>query len=61
MKKGKLILIPTIIGENTAKENLPSIIYDTIKNTNIYIVENIRSARRFIKNIYKDLYDKIYN
>jgi len=54
MKKGKLILIPTIIGENTAKENLPSIIYDTIKNTNIYIVENIRSARRFIKNIYKE-------
>jgi 16S rRNA (cytidine1402-2'-O)-methyltransferase len=54
MKKGKLILIPTIIGENTAKETLPSIIYDTIKNTNIYIVENIRSARRFIKNIYKE-------
>ena len=52
MTKGKLILIPTVIGENTAKETLPSIILDTIKNTDIYIVENIRSARRFIKKIY---------
>jgi 16S rRNA (cytidine1402-2'-O)-methyltransferase len=52
MTKGKLILIPTVIGENTAKETLPSIIIDTIKNTDIYIVENIRSARRFIKKIY---------
>ena len=52
MTKGKLILIPTVIGENTAQETLPSIIIDTIKNTDIYIVENIRSARRFIKKIY---------
>jgi 16S rRNA (cytidine1402-2'-O)-methyltransferase len=54
MTKGKLILIPTVIGENTAKETLPSIILDTIKNTDIYIVENIRSARRFIKKIYAE-------
>jgi 16S rRNA (cytidine1402-2'-O)-methyltransferase len=54
MTKGKLILIPTVIGENTAKETLPSIIIDTIKNTDIYIVENIRSARRFIKKIYAE-------
>ena len=54
MTKGKLILIPTVIGENTAQETLPSIIIDTIKNTDIYIVENIRSARRFIKKIYAE-------
>ena len=54
MTKGKLILIPTVIGVDTAQETLPSIITDTIKNTNIYIVENIRSARRFIKKIYAE-------
>ena len=54
MTKGKLILIPTVIGENTAQETLPSIILNTIKNTDIYIVENIRSARRFIKKIYSE-------
>jgi 16S rRNA (cytidine1402-2'-O)-methyltransferase len=52
MIKGKLILIPTVIGENTEKQNIPPIIFDTIKKTNIFIVENIRSARRFIKKIY---------
>jgi len=54
MTKGKLILIPTVIGENTAQDTLPSVIFDTIKHTNIYIVENIRSARRFIKKIYAE-------
>ena len=54
MTKGKLILIPTVIGENTAQDTLPSIIFDTIKHTDIYIVENIRSARRFIKKIYAE-------
>ena len=52
MIKGKLILIPTVIGENTEKQNIPPIIFNTIKKTNIFIVENIRSARRFIKKIY---------
>jgi 16S rRNA (cytidine1402-2'-O)-methyltransferase len=52
MIKGKLILIPTVIGENTEKQNIPPIIFDTIKKTNIFIVENIKSARRFIKKIY---------
>lgn len=54
MIKGKLILIPTVIGENTEKQNIPPIIFNTIKKTNIFIVENIRSARRFIKKIYPE-------
>lgn len=62
MIKGKLILIPTVIGENTEKKNIPPIIFDTIKKTNIFIVENIRSARRFIKKIYpaKDIEQTIF-
>ena len=51
MKKGNLILIPNLIGENSITESMPLNIHNEITNTNFYIVENIRSARRFIKKI----------
>lgn len=51
MKKGNLILIPNLIGENSITESIPLNIHNEITNTNFYIVENIRSARRFIKKI----------
>ena len=51
MKKGNLILIPNLIGENSITESIPLNIHKEITNTNFYIVENIRSARRFIKKI----------
>jgi 16S rRNA (cytidine1402-2'-O)-methyltransferase len=51
MKKGNLILISNLIGENSITESIPLNIHKEITNTNFYIVENIRSARRFIKKI----------
>ena len=41
MTKGKLILIPTVIGENTAQETLPSIILNTIKGKGLSLTEGI--------------------
>ena len=54
MKTGKLFLIPTTLGEGSGYKSLPPIVLDHIKNINIFIVENIRTSRRFIKKIYNE-------
>jgi len=48
---GKLYLIPTTLGENEPLEVLPMSVKKTIEQVNYYIVENEKSARRFIKKI----------
>ena len=55
MNKGKLYIIPTIIGEGTEQETLPSTTLNIIKKINIFIVENIRTARRHIRKIDKQI------
>lgn len=49
--QGKLYLIPTTLGDNAPLEVLPISVKKTIENVNIYIVENEKTARRFIKKI----------
>lgn len=49
--KGKLYLIPTTLGDNEPLEVLPLSVKKIIERTNHYIVENEKSARRFIKKI----------
>lgn len=51
--QGKLYLIPTVLAEN-ATETIPAYIKDIIIDTDLYIVENLKTARRFIKSIYKE-------
>ena len=53
MDKGKLYLIPTILIEGAHKETLSLPIFKAIKEINIFIVENLRTARRHIKKIDK--------
>ncbi|MCB0507867.1 MAG: SAM-dependent methyltransferase [Bacteroidetes bacterium] len=53
MPKGKLYLIPNLIAEN-AVETIPVYILKIIQETDIYIVENIKPARRFIKLMVKE-------
>lgn len=48
---GKLYLIPTTLGENEPLEVLPISIKRAIEEIDHYIVENEKSARRFIKKI----------
>ncbi len=48
---GSLFLIPTTLGDNAPLEVLPISIKRTIESTNFYIVENEKTARRFIKKI----------
>ncbi len=48
---GKLFLIPTTLGDNEPLEVLPISIKRAIEDIDHYIVENEKSARRFIKKI----------
>ncbi|MEE9363324.1 MAG: SAM-dependent methyltransferase [Cellulophaga sp.] len=48
---GKLYLIPTTLGDNEPLEVLPISIKRAIENINHYVVENEKTARRFIKKI----------
>lgn len=49
---GKLYLIPTTLGDNEPLEVLPISIKRAIEEIDYYIVENEKTARRFIKKIY---------
>ncbi len=53
MENGVLYLIPTVIADNSLGM-IPPDIREVIIHTNIYIVENIKTARRFIKAVYKE-------
>lgn len=48
---GKLYLIPTTLGDNEPLEVLPLSVRQVIQKTTYFIVENEKSARRFIKKI----------
>tara|TARA_R110002073_G_scaffold71368_1_gene175311 strand:- start:17989 stop:18705 length:717 start_codon:yes stop_codon:yes gene_type:complete len=49
--KGKLYLIPTRLGDNEPLEVLPISVKKIIEQVDDYIVENEKTARRFIKKI----------
>ncbi len=49
--KNKLFLIPTVLSDNSLDNVIPPMVYELINNIDIYIVENLRSARRFLKKL----------
>lgn len=49
MKCGNLYLIPTTIGDSRAEDVLPEKTLEVIRSLNSFIVEEIRSARRFLR------------
>lgn len=46
---GKLYLIPTTLGDSMISEVLPISVKNTVEKINYFIVENQKSARKFIK------------
>ena len=62
LKKAKLYLIPSLLGDSNIKTSLPDSIKNHIQEINVFIVENVRSARRFIKKVYpeKDIDNTIF-
>ncbi|HEX8428999.1 SAM-dependent methyltransferase [Hymenobacter sp.] len=51
MKPGTLYLIPTILADETAPQVLPPQIAAQVADLSYFLVENARTARRFIKSV----------
>jgi 16S rRNA (cytidine1402-2'-O)-methyltransferase len=49
MKKGTLYLIPSLLGESPVKNVVPDYNVEIIRRINYFIVEEVRTARRFLK------------
>ena len=52
--KGNLFLFPTLLGENHFEEVLPLKTLQQMRSTKYFIVENERTARRFLSSIKSD-------
>jgi 16S rRNA (cytidine1402-2'-O)-methyltransferase len=52
--KSIIYLIPTILDEH-ALHTIPAYITDAVKQCHVFFVENERSARRFLKSIWKEM------
>ena len=51
--KGQLYLIPNTLGDSPIERNLPKEVVDTIESLTYFIVEDIRTSRRFLKRVNK--------
>jgi 16S rRNA (cytidine1402-2'-O)-methyltransferase len=51
---GKVYLIPTFIDEESL-QTLPAYIQDAVKDCQVFFVENERSARRYLKKLWKEM------
>ena len=54
MQKGKVYLIPSLLDEK-GHDALPLYIIDAVKKCQVFFVENERSARRFLKSLWKEM------
>ncbi|WP_242923755.1 SAM-dependent methyltransferase [Pontibacter liquoris] len=52
---GTLYLIPTILAEETADQVISPQVKETVRHLTYFIVENLRTARRFVKSICPEL------
>ena len=51
---GKVYLIPSFIDEESL-QTIPAYIIDAVKECNVFFVENERSARRYLKQLWKEM------
>jgi 16S rRNA (cytidine1402-2'-O)-methyltransferase len=54
MHPGKIYLIPTVLHED-APETIPAYILDAVKDCQVFFVENEKTARRFLKKIWREM------
>ena len=53
-KKGILYLIPSLLDENGVNA-IPAYILDAVKSCEVFFVENERTARRYLKKLWKEM------
>ncbi len=51
---GKVYLIPTVLHED-ALETIPAYVLDAVKDCHVFFVENERTARRYLKKLWKEM------
>lgn len=56
-EKGKLYLIPTVIADSSPHKVISPFVLNTIKPIRFFVVENIRTARRYLSSL--SIYDSI--
>jgi 16S rRNA (cytidine1402-2'-O)-methyltransferase len=49
--KGKLILLPTVLADETQHEVIPHSVKESIKSLSYFLCENLRTARRFVSSL----------
>ncbi|MFH0757060.1 MAG: SAM-dependent methyltransferase [Bacteroidota bacterium] len=49
--QGVLYLLPNTLGNPDTSHTIPAVVSDIAKSTGIFIVENLRNARRYLKNL----------
>jgi 16S rRNA (cytidine1402-2'-O)-methyltransferase len=54
MAIGTVYLIPTFLHED-ALETIPAYVIDAVKNCTVFFVENEKTARRYLKRLWKDM------
>ena len=54
-KTGTLYLIPTVLAEGTQDQVISPQVKETVQHLTYFIVENLRTARRFVKSICPEL------
>lgn len=55
IKPGTLYLIPTVLADGTADKVISPQVIETVQHLQYFIVENLRTARRYVKNICPEL------
>lgn len=53
--KGQLYLIPNTLGDSPIERNLPNETIEIVKSIKYFVVENVRSARRFLKKVDRNI------
>ncbi len=53
--KGTLYLVPNTLGNPDTQITIPAIITEKINTISVYIVEDLRNARRYLKNLNRDI------
>ncbi|MBS1680820.1 MAG: SAM-dependent methyltransferase [Bacteroidetes bacterium] len=51
MSTGKLFLIPTIIADGSETKTIPPIVFETLKSIQHFLVEDVRTARRYLSGL----------
>jgi len=55
MEKGKVYMIPTTLGDSTINSVIPKDVQQIIIDTKFFIVENIKTTRRFLKRVEREI------